>query len=131
MSRVTAIPCATPSFSKNFFENCLQLETDCWDVHHAISTNNMDFVLIDVRGLELYKKGHIQGAIHLPYAKIIASKIAQYPASTIFVTYCAGPHCNAAIRGALRFAELNRSVKVMMGGITGWLDEGFSLESSK
>ena len=49
------------------------------------------------------------------------------PENTVFVTYCAGPHCNGAVRGALRLAELGRPVKIMAGGITGWIDEGFSL----
>jgi rhodanese-related sulfurtransferase len=43
------------------------------------------------------------------------------------VTYCAGPHCNGAARGALRLARLGRPVKIMAGGITGWMDEGFAL----
>jgi len=33
-----------------------------------------------------------------------------------------------AARGALRLAKLGRPVKLMAGGITGWLDEGFELE---
>jgi rhodanese-related sulfurtransferase len=53
--------------------------------------------------------------------------MAEWPQSTLFVTYCAGPHCNGANKGALRLAELGRPVKEMIGGITGWLDEGFSL----
>jgi rhodanese-related sulfurtransferase len=40
--------------------------------------------------------------------------------------YCAGPHCNAADWGAMRLAELNRPVKLMIGGMTGWADEGFA-----
>ncbi|WP_421992484.1 hypothetical protein [Roseococcus sp.] len=38
-----------------------------------------------------------------------------------------GAHCNGAARGALRLAQLSRPVKIMAGGITGWLDEGFEL----
>jgi rhodanese-related sulfurtransferase len=30
----------------------------------------------------------------------------------------------------LRLAKLGRPVKIMAGGVTGWLDEGFTLESS-
>lgn len=45
----------------------------------------------------------------------------------LVVTYCAGPHCNGAARGALRLAQLGRPVKIMAGGITGWVDEGFGL----
>jgi rhodanese-related sulfurtransferase len=47
----------------------------------------------------------------------------------LFVVYCAGPHCNGAARAAVRLAALGRPVKLMAGGITGWLDEGFPLET--
>jgi len=46
---------------------------------------------------------------------------------TLFVTYCAGPHCNGAHKGALRLSSLGRRVKIMIGGVTGWIDEGFTL----
>ena len=55
------------------------------------------------------------------------SKMNAWPKDTLFVTYCAGPHRNGAARGALRLAELGRPVKIMVGGITDWLDEGFEL----
>ncbi len=55
-------------------------------------------------------------------------KLAAWPADTLFVTYCAGPHCNGAARGALRLARLGRPVKTMAGGLTGWVDEGFAVE---
>jgi rhodanese-related sulfurtransferase len=46
------------------------------------------------------------------------------------VTYCTGPHCNGAARAAIWLAKLGRPVKIMAGGITGWLDEGFALTTS-
>jgi rhodanese-related sulfurtransferase len=49
-----------------------------------------------------------------------------WPAGTLFVVYCAGPHCNAADRAALRLAGLGSPVKLMLGGMTGWADEGFA-----
>jgi rhodanese-related sulfurtransferase len=49
---------------------------------------------------------------------------------TLFVVYCAGPHCNATEKAAIRLAKLGRPVKKMIGGITGWLDEGFSLTTA-
>jgi rhodanese-related sulfurtransferase len=103
--------------------------SDCWDVHESIS-NGADFALLDVRSPTMFAKGHVPGAISLPHGKIIASKMALWPAETIFVTYCAGPHCNGAARGALRLAELGRPVKIMAGGVTGWLDEGFELQAA-
>lgn len=56
--------------------------------------------------------------------------MSEYTPSTLFVTYCNGPHCNGAARGALRLARLGYPVKIMAGGIAGWLDEGFPLESA-
>lgn len=110
------------------FQSALEFETDCWDVHHSLSTGQRDFVLLDVRSPELYAKGHVPGALSLPHGKIVESKLVEWPADTLFVTYCAGPHCNGGHRGALRLAKLGRKVKLMIGGVTGWLDEGFSLK---
>ncbi|MFC6841440.1 rhodanese-like domain-containing protein [Xanthomonas theicola] len=104
------------------------LETDCWDVHAAVSGGGeAGFVLLDVRSPALYAQGHLPGAINLPHAKIVPGKLSAYPADTLFVVYCAGPHCNGADKAALRLATLQRPVKLMLGGITGWLDEGFAL----
>ena len=126
-SSVTQIAAADSATALEHFESCLRLETDCWDVHDALS-QGADFVLIDVRSPELYAKGHVRGAINIPHAKIIESRMAQYPQETLFVVYCGGPHCNGAHRGALRLARLGRPVKLMIGGVTGWLDEGYTLE---
>lgn len=130
MSIVTEIPAAPSSATLAHFEASFTFETDCWDVHHAITTGQQDFVLLDVRGTEKYAAGHVPGAIDLAHRKIIGSKMAAYPAGTLFVVYCAGPHCNGAARAAVRLAKLGLPVKVMPGGITGWLDEGFALEKS-
>ncbi|HEY6619684.1 MAG TPA: hypothetical protein VIY68_09080 [Steroidobacteraceae bacterium] len=39
----------------------------------------------------------------------------------------ASPNTSAA-RGAARLARLGFGVKLMAGGMTGWIDEGFELE---
>ncbi len=109
------------------FESLMRFETDCWDTHESLLSDSPDFVLLDVRGLALYEKGHVPGAINLPHGKIIARKMAAWPEDTTFVVYCAGPHCNGATKAAIRLAALDRPVKLMTGGITGWLDEGFAL----
>jgi len=126
MSYVTEIAAAPSAQALAHFEAVMQFETDCWDVHHALQ-NEHDFVLLDVRGPALYEAGHIDGALSLPHGKIVPAKLAEFPADTVFVTYCAGPHCNGAARAAIRLARLGRPVKVMPGGVTGWIDEGFAL----
>ncbi|MBI5255013.1 MAG: rhodanese-like domain-containing protein [Burkholderiales bacterium] len=126
-SLVSEVPAAPAAQALERFQSAFAFETDCWDVHHVMSKGKADFVLLDVRSHEMYAAGHVPGAVSLPHGKIVESKMAEYPADTLFVTYCAGPHCNGAFRGAVRLARLGRPVKVMPGGITGWLDEGFTL----
>jgi rhodanese-related sulfurtransferase len=126
---VTAAPAAPPAAAIHHFEAEFSFETDCWDTHDALTSGAPGFVLLDVRSAALFDKGHIRGALSLPHGKIIGSRMGDYAPDTLFVTYCAGPHCNGAARGALRLARLGFAVKIMAGGITGWLDEGFPLES--
>jgi rhodanese-related sulfurtransferase len=126
-SRVSEIAAAPSAETVARYEARLAFETDCWDVHDSLSSGAADFVVLDVRSPSLFAAGHVPGAVNLPHGKIIESRVSQWPADTLFVVYCAGPHCNGADRGALRLARLGRAVKLMVGGITGWLDEGFAL----
>ena len=95
----------------------------------ALSNGRRDFTLVDVRSPDLYANGHAPGAVNIPARKLIESTLNRYPRETIFVVYCAGPHCNGANRAAVRLARLGRPVKIMIGGMTGWLDEGFRTET--
>ncbi len=126
-SAVTAVPAAPSEEALAHFESAFRFETDCWDVHDAMSSGAPGFVLLDARSHALYDAGHVPGALSLPHAKITEGKMAAYPRDTLFVVYCAGPHCNGAHRAAVRLARLGRPVKLMIGGITGWQDEGFAL----
>jgi len=126
-SVVKRIPAASSTRALAHFETLLEFETDCWDVHFAISNNRQDFALIDVRGANLFEEGHIAGATNIPHSKLSEAALSDIPVDTLIVVYCAGPHCNATEKAAIRLARLGRPVKKMIGGITGWLDEGFAL----
>ena len=129
-SVVSRVPAASSREALAHFQQLLQFETDCWDVHFAISNHRQDFVLLDVRSEVLFKQGHIENAINLPHKRINEQTLRQYADDTLFVVYCAGPHCNGTEKGAIRLAELARPVKKMIGGVCGWLDEGFNLVSA-
>ena len=129
MSHVTRIPPAASARALAHFESAFEFETDCSDVHASLSAGDIDFVLVDARSHELHARGHVPGAVSIPHRKLIESTLRAYPAGTIFVVYCAGPHCNGAHHAAVRLARLGRPVKLMIGGITGWIDEGFALEA--
>lgn len=124
---VTATPPAPAAEARAHFSRRLALETDCSDVHAAMEAGSPGFVLLDVRGPAAFARAHVPGALNLPHREITAARMAQWPAETLFVVYCAGPHCNGADKAALRLAELGRPVKLMIGGMTGWADEGFAV----
>jgi rhodanese-related sulfurtransferase len=126
-SSVSAVPAASSDRAAFHFGDAFEYETDCADVFEAVSGGAQDFILFDTRSPDLYARGHVPGAVNLPHRKIVDVKLRDYPADTLFVVYCAGPHCNGAQRAAYRLAKLGRPVKLMVGGITGWVDEGFAL----
>jgi len=127
MSYVTEFPAASAAEAAAHFRQRLSVETDCADVHAALQQPPLDFVLLHVVGnAETFAFRHIPGAIHLRHAEINAERMQTWPPETLFVVYCAGPHCNGADRAALKLAMLGRTVKIMIGGITGWQDEGFA-----
>lgn len=124
---VTETPAAPAAEALAHFERSFRFETDCWDVHESLARGADDFVVLDVRAPAKYLEGHVPGAVGLVHGKVVEHLLERWPRSTLFVVYCAGPHCNGAARAAVRLARLGRPVKLMTGGITGWLDEGFAL----
>jgi rhodanese-related sulfurtransferase len=127
---VTEVPPASSEAALLHFSRKLEFETDCADVYVALQSESPGFVLIDVRGRHAYSKGHVPQAVNIPRTLLTAERLQAYPEGAVFVVYCAGPHCNGANKAAIRLAGLGRPVKEMIGGIAGWLDEGFTLTGS-
>ncbi|MEE3624872.1 rhodanese-like domain-containing protein [Nitrospirillum sp. BR 11752] len=126
-SVVAKTPAAAPDDAVAHFAAKLAFETDCADVWHATTQETKDFVLLDVRTPALFAAGHVPGAVNIPTRQLTEARLADYPADTLFVVYCAGPHCNGSTKAALKLARLGRPVKEMIGGLTGWIDEGLGL----
>lgn len=131
---VTEIPAAPPAEALAHFERRLSLETDCADVKAALDGagpgGGTGFVLVDVRGRAAFARSHVPGAIGIPHRDLTERRLAAWPMDTLFVVYCAGPHCNGADRAAVRLARLGRPVKLMIGGMAGWADEGFAFAAN-
>ncbi|KMO44972.1 hypothetical protein VQ03_00350 [Methylobacterium tarhaniae] len=119
------LPAAT-SDAERFFRSNLSYETDCSDVWETLRSERDSFVLLDVRGQNSYLTAHVPGAVSLPHWDISPEALDRFPTDAVFVVYCAGPHCNGADKGAVKLAAMGRTVKKMIGGMTGWAAEGFA-----
>jgi rhodanese-related sulfurtransferase len=130
LSPVTQVPAASEERAREHFEARLAFETDPADVWGAIDGGQADFVLVDCRPTASYDKTHLPGAISLPWAEIDEARVKDLPEG-LLVTYCWGPSCNAATKGAYRLAALGRRVKEMIGGLEYWIREGHPTEGRR
>lgn len=126
-SLISETPAAPSSEAYAHFSARLRFETDCSDVFHTQQAGDIDYVLLDVRSADAFAAAHVPGAINLPTKLITAERLAEFSSDTLFVVYCAGPQCNGVHRAAARLALLGYAVKEMLGGVTGWIDEGLPL----
>ncbi|MET9020084.1 rhodanese-like domain-containing protein [Actinopolymorpha sp. NPDC004070] len=130
-SAVGGVPAASPADALAHFAARMSFETDVSDVHADLEAGVPNLVVVDVRSDEAWEQGHVTGAIHLPTNRIAADGARIVPADALVVTYCWGPGCNGATRGALEFARLNRRVKEMRGGFEYWAREGLAVETAQ
>ncbi len=130
-SLISEVAPASPSEALHHFSRRFAFETDCSDVYHSQKTGSVDYVLVDVRSNDAFLQAHVPGAINIPTRAITEERMAAYARDTLFVVYCAGPHCNGVHRAAVRLASLGFFVKEMLGGITGWVDEGLVLQRAE
>jgi rhodanese-related sulfurtransferase/uncharacterized membrane protein YphA (DoxX/SURF4 family) len=81
-------------------------------------------LFIDARSPELYREGHIQGALNLPHADFdqLADKVVMnFPEDTLIVTYCDGEDCTLSAELALKLKEIGfENVRVLYDGWNVW-----------
>jgi rhodanese-related sulfurtransferase len=74
-------------------------------------------------------KGHVPGAINLPYREISSASTTRLQREKLIVTYCDGVFCNASTKAAARLTALGFRVKEMLHGMAGWKEEGYPVET--
>ena len=112
----------------NLFEIKLRFETDAADVASGAAGPH---TLIDTRSPGAFAQAHVPGALNLPSSAMDEQAVAALPDGPL-VTYCWGPGCNAATKGAARLLALGRTeVREMIGGIEYWRREGHPVEGAQ
>jgi rhodanese-related sulfurtransferase len=130
MSAVTRVPAADRREAAAHFAARLRYETDVSDVYADLTAGVPGLVVVDSRGDEAWRQGHLPGAVHLPTVDIARLAARRVPAdATVVVTYCWGPGCNGATRAAYELASLGYPVKEMIGGYQYWVEEGLPVQT--
>lgn len=126
-SRVLDTACAEPALARAHFESKLAFETDPSDVKFDMDNAPGSFVVVDCRSPESYAKGHVPGALNIPYRTMNNESTSRIPKGTPVITYCSSISCNASTKGAARMSSLGFKVKEMLGGMASWQGEGYSI----
>lgn len=94
--------------------------------------NKGDATFIDARSAKQFEKGHIPGALNLPWHAVQEQFMAVAPHMTpdrLIITYCDGGTCSLSHDLALFLREMGFNVKVMTGGWQAWTDAEMPVES--
>lgn len=84
--------------------------------------NHEDAVLVDVRNLAEYNKGHIQGAFHVPFSNLSqAPTLQKVKGRSVILT------CQTGLQASAAFAILKKqgfdALYCMDGGMSAWVNE--------
>jgi rhodanese-related sulfurtransferase len=86
-------------------------------------------VFVDVRSEETFKKGHIKGAMSIPFSQL-ALRLRELPPNKMVITYCA---CPAEHTAALAVLGLNAhkmmNAAALVGGWDEWVGAGEPTET--
>ena len=91
---------------------------------HNHLENGGDPVLLDVRGLDEWELGHLNGAVHIPRGHLEMEVESRIPdKSREVLVYCAAGVRSLLAGEALKALGYDRVIS-MAGGFSGWVDAG-------
>lgn len=90
-----------------------------------------ELLILDVRanGPDLPLRERLPGARNIDLAAIAMVPPAEWPERVPIVTYCDCPNDASATRAAALLVKRGLAVRVLSGGVAGWLEAGYPLEA--
>ncbi len=93
-------------------------------------------LFIDGRKKEEFEKGHIKGAINIPYEEFMKLTVDQrkemmrkYNKNGVIVCYCDGGGCDVSVDLGYELAKIGfNSVNIYLGGYSEWKSKGYPVE---
>lgn len=97
-----------------------------FQVNALIKGQDDSTLIVDLRSEEVFKVGHIPGAINFPPEKW--GELDRLPKNKILILYCYNATCFLAKNAALHFIKSGFKAKEMIGGWQTWVDQGYPVE---
>jgi rhodanese-related sulfurtransferase len=120
-SAVLHFPPAAAAQSETWLRAKLAYYADAWDLAQDLAAGVGEIVVLDVRSVEQYQKGHICKAVSFPHRMMTADTLAALDREKVYITYCDGIGCNGSTKGAWKLAAAGYQVKELIGGLDFWL----------
>ena len=110
-----------------FFEEKLKYEIDPYSVRKIVDEKDSSYLIVDVRDVDSYNKGHIPTAINVPSHEW-EQHLDKLPQNKKLILYCYHVVCFAAPHVALELAKKGYDVMEMVGGFDEWQKHGHPVE---
>lgn len=116
-----------------YFDDELNFKTNPHGVKAVVDGEVKNVTIVDVRTAEDFKKGHIPGAINIPYDKYndFRGNETEFPGlrkDGYNYVYCYQLLCNLGQTAAKKFASTGYPVKEIVGGYQSWVDGNYPIE---
>lgn len=116
-----------------FFTHELEFKSSPHGVKRAIKENSQNITIVDVRARKDFEKGHIPGAINIPYHdhKSFDGDEKEFKGlrkDGYNYIYCYEMLCNLGAKAAKKFGSLGYPVKEVVGGFKTWKDDDLPIE---
>lgn len=116
-----------PEKARQYFADKMAFTTGPVEVSNNLQQST-DMVVVDVREAGDYRKGHVPGAINLPFDRW--PTLEGLNKEKLNVLYCYSQQCHLAATAAVQFAGKGFSVMEMDGGFEAWRENDLKIEVS-
>ena len=85
-----------------------------------------DYIFLDVRSIDEYKNGHVDGAMHIPVSELI-DRLGELPLGRPVIAYCDGSTCGRSERAAEILLDngFGEVYNMAGNGINEWKEKGY------
>lgn len=126
MQQTTISRIHSPEKAKAYFEDKLAFTTGPVELEKWIKSGENNLVIVDVREVEDFNKGHIPGAINIP--KENWGNPRGLSSDKTNVVYCYTQQCHLAANACVQFAGKGYPVMELEGGFAVWKEQDFEVE---